>query len=171
MVRDVSWKDGSDFVPQRPEKGKDNGILSKAHEWVDEYVKGDKEDKTKDFMKTVGAGAAVGAGVGTFLGVAKGIKNISDAEPVKTEVRHEIMEDKLKGYDQHADPFNGKWSLKFSPSVRHEKVGEYTSVEYSPPSVMDAVKSGMLGMLGGAIGGGVIAAVVKVIRDIVLSRE
>ena len=143
--------------------------VSKARGWYKDNIQG--EEEKKDFGKTVAAGAGIGAGLGAVAGMAKSAYDASNSEFQKVETKVPIYGDKLEGYDQHADPFNGKWSLKFSPTVRQEKVGEYTKVEYKAGSSWGTFTSGLVGMTVGAIAGGLFAAVVKVIRDVILNKE
>jgi hypothetical protein len=151
--------------------GDSSDFVGKARGWFKENIEGEGGETKSDFGKTVAVGAGLGAAGGAVLGMAKGIANESNAKWDKVDVKHDIMQDKLEGYDQHADPFNGKWSLKFSPTIRQEKVGEYTTPEYKQPFVMGTFLSGLVGMTIGAIGGGVLAAGVKVLRDIILNKE
>jgi hypothetical protein len=147
----------------------DQDYVSKARGWFKDNIQG--EEEKKDFGHVVAAGAGIGAGVGAVAGMAKAAYDASNAQFDKVETKVPIMSDKLEGYDQHADPFNGKWSLKFTPTVRQEKVGEYTQVTYKAPSTWGTFASGAVGSVIGAIGGGLIAAAIKVIRDIVLNKE
>ena len=148
-------------------------FVSKARGWYNENVQG--EEEKGDFKKAVAAGAGIGAGIGAVAGMAKSAYDASNAQFEKVETQVPIYGDRLEGYDQHADPIevNGtqKWSLQFTPTVRQEQVGEYTKVEYKAPTVWGTFVSGFVGMTIGAIGGGLVAAAIKVIRDIVLNKE
>ncbi|MDQ7825553.1 MAG: hypothetical protein RDV48_22325 [Candidatus Eremiobacteraeota bacterium] len=150
--------------------GDSSDFIKKTHGWFKENIEGEGESKG-DFGKAVAAGAAGGAAVGGVLGMANAIRNAGDAELEKVEIKHPIYQDKLEGYDQHADPMGSKWSLKFTPTVRQEKVGEYTTVDYKSTFTMGTFLSGVVGMTIGAIGGGLLAAGVKVLRDIILNKE
>ena len=159
MIKSMSGGDSPDYV-------------SKARGWLKENIEGEGGGKDKgDFGKTVAAGAAGGAAIGGVLGLAKGIHDASNAEWDKVETKTPIYSDKLEGYDQHAEPFNDKYKLIFGSTVRQEKVGEYTAVEYKQPAVMGTFLSGFLGLTIGAIGGGVVAAGIKVLRDLIFSKE
>jgi len=159
MIKGVSGGDNSDFV-------------SKARGWFKENVSGEEHQVDRaDFGTTVATGAGIGAAVGTGLGLAKGIHDASNAEWQKVEHNNPIYSDKLKGYNQHAEGFNGKYSLTFSPKVGKEQVGEYTNVEYTQPKTSSLFLNGLAGMALGAIGGSMVAAVVKVIRDLILGKE
>ena len=148
-------------------------FVSKARGWFNENVQG--EEEKGDFKKVVAAGAGIGAGVGAVAGMAKSAYDASNAEFDKVETKVPIYGDKLEGYDQHADPIDvggtQKWSLKFTPTVRQEQVGEYTKIEYKAPTMWGTFLSGFVGMTIGAIGGGLAAAAIKVIRDVILNKE
>jgi len=153
--------------------GDSQDYVSKARGWFNENIQG--EEERSDFKKAVMAGSGIGAGVGAVAGMAKSVYDASNAQFERVETRVPIMEDKLEGYDQHAEPIDvggqQKWSLKFTPTIRQERVGEYTRVEYKPPTVWSTFLGGFVGMTIGAIGGGLVAAGIKVIRDIVLNKE
>ncbi len=160
MIKGVSGSpgDSSDFV-------------KKARGWLHENVGSEESGGKSDFGKTVAVGAGIGAAVGGVGAMAKSALDGDKVEITKTDVKHPIMKDKLEGYDQHADPMGDKWSLKFSPTVRQEKVGEYTTTDVKATSQMGIFLTGVVGMTIGAIGGGVIAAGIKVLRDFILNRE
>lgn len=154
----------------------DGDYVSKARGWLHDNIEG-KEDK-KDFGKAVAAGAAGGAAVGGVLGMAKAIKDANDAQFDKVETKVPIYQDKLKGVNQHAEPDQnaggqgtGMWKITYSPVVKQEQVGDYNKVEYKAPTVWGTFVSGFVGMSIGAIGGGLLAAGIKVLRDLILSKE
>lgn len=151
--------------------GDSSDFVSKARGWLKDNIDGEEGGAKGDFGKTVAAGAAGGAAVGGVLGMAKGIHSLQNAEFDKVETKHDIFADKLSGYDQHSEGLNGKWSLKFAPKIRQEKVGEYSTTDYIQPSVMGTFMSGLVGMTIGAIGGGLLAAGIKVLRDMILNKE
>ena len=150
--------------------GQSQDYISRSGEWFKKIVDGEEGEKI-DFGKAVAAGAGIGAGVGAVAGMAKAAYDASNAQFEKVETKVPIYSDKLEGYDQHADPFGDKWSLKFKPTIRQEKVGEYTKIEYKADSSWGTFTSGVVGMTVGAIAGGLFAAVVKVIRDVILNKE
>jgi hypothetical protein len=152
--------------------GESADFIKKARGWLHENVGGEESGQKSDFGKTVAVGAGLGAAVGGIGGMAKAALDGDKVEISKTEVKHPIMKDKLEGYDQHADPMqDGKWSLKFTPTVRQEQVGEYTTTDVHTTSQMGVFLTGVVGMTIGAIGGGIIAAGIKVLRDFILNRE
>lgn len=152
--------------------GDNSDFIKKARGWLHENVGGEESGQKSDFGKTVAMGAGFGAAIGGVGAMAKSALDGDKVEITKTEVKHPIMKDRLEGYDQHADQMqDGKWSLKFTPTVRQEQVGEYTTTDVKATSQMGIFLTGVVGMTIGAIGGGIIAAGVKVLRDFILNRE
>jgi len=151
--------------------GDNSDFIKKARGWLHENVGSEESGQKSDFGKTVAVGAGLGAAAGGGLAMAKSVLDGDKVEITKTEVKHPIMQDKLEGYEQHADPMGDKWSLKFTPTVRQEQVGDYTTTDIKATSQMGIFLTGVVGMTIGAIGGGIIAAGVKVLRDFILNRE